>query len=108
MGPIGNYFIAMIKDSALVSLIGVQEVLWRAETAGRPTLHTLEAFIIAALVYWGLTIIFSFFQTRLERRMARGDRSARKLARSSRAPLPRWKRATGSMGSPCWLRVRRR
>jgi polar amino acid transport system permease protein len=71
---IGNEFIAMIKDSALVSLIGVQEVLWRAETAGRPTLHTLEAFIIAALVYWVLTIIFSFFQSRLERRMARGDR----------------------------------
>ncbi len=70
---IGNEFIAMIKDSALVSLIGVQEVLWRAETAGRPSLHTLEAFIIAALVYWVLTIIFSFFQGRLERRMARGD-----------------------------------
>ena len=71
---IGNEFIAMIKDSALVSLIGVQEVLWRAETSGRPTLHTLEAFIIAALVYWALTIIFSFFQGRLERRLARGDR----------------------------------
>ncbi len=71
---IGNEFIAMIKDSALVSLIGVQEVLWRAETSGRPALNTLEAFIIAALVYWALTIIFSFFQERLERRMARGDR----------------------------------
>ena len=71
---IGNEFIAMIKDSALVSLIGVQEVLWRAETSGRPSLHTLEAFIIAALVYWGLTIVFSFFQGRLERRLARGDR----------------------------------
>jgi len=71
---IGNEFIAMIKDSALVSLLGVQEVLWRAENAGRPTRHTLEAFIIAALVYWALTIIFSFFQGRLERRMARSDR----------------------------------
>jgi polar amino acid transport system permease protein len=71
---IGNEFIAMIKDSALVSIIGVNEVLWRAETSGRPRLNTLEAFIIAALMYWGLTIIFSFFQERLERRMARGDR----------------------------------
>ncbi|CAN5530635.1 N/A [soil metagenome] len=71
---IGNDFIAMIKDSALVSLIGVQEVLWRAETTGRPARNTLEAFIIAALIYWGLTIVFSFFQERLERRMARGDR----------------------------------
>ena len=71
---IGNEFIAMIKDSALVSLLGVQEVLWRAENAGRPTRHTLEAFIIAALVYWALTMIFSFFQDKLEKRMARGDR----------------------------------
>ncbi len=34
---IGNEFIAMIKDSALVSTIGVQELLWRAQKAGRPT-----------------------------------------------------------------------
>ena len=71
---IGNEFIAMIKDSALVSIIGVNEVLWRAETSGRPRLNTLEAFIIAALMYWALTIIFSYFQQRLERRMARSDR----------------------------------
>jgi polar amino acid transport system permease protein len=71
---IGNEFIAMLKDSALVSFLGVQEVFWRAETAGRPTLHSLEAFAIAALIYWALTMAFSFSQERLERRMARGDR----------------------------------
>ncbi|MDQ3491726.1 MAG: amino acid ABC transporter permease [Chloroflexota bacterium] len=71
---IGNDFIAMIKDSALISLVGVQELFWRAGTTGRPARNTLEAFVIAALVYWALTIIFSFFQERLERRMARGDR----------------------------------
>ena len=71
---IGNEFIAMIKDSSLVSLLGVQELLWRAGTAGRPRGSTFEAFIIAAVIYWILTIVFSFFQERLERRMARGDR----------------------------------
>ena len=71
---IGNEFVAMIKDSALVSIIGFQEVLWRAQKSGRPTLHTPEAYIIAALVYWALTIIFSTVQEALERRMARGDR----------------------------------
>lgn len=71
---IGNEFVAMIKDSALVSIIGVREVLWNAQTAGRPRGHTLEAFIIAALIYWILTIIFSFFQEWLERRMGRVDR----------------------------------
>ena len=71
---VGNEFIAMIKDSSLVSTIGVQELLWRANTAGTPTLHRFQAFVIAALVYWGLTIVFSFFQEQMERRMARGDR----------------------------------
>ncbi|MGI8928610.1 MAG: amino acid ABC transporter permease [Candidatus Limnocylindrales bacterium] len=71
---IGNEFIAMIKDSALVSVIGVTELLWRASSVGNQKFRTLEALLIAALVYWVLTMIFSFFQERLERRMARGDR----------------------------------
>ena len=71
---IGNEFIAMIKDSALVSLIGIQEVLWRSEKLGTRFFRLTETLLIAALVYWILTIVFSFFQERLERRMARGDR----------------------------------
>ena len=32
---IGNEFISMIKDSSLVSVIGVQELLWRAQRVGQ-------------------------------------------------------------------------
>ena len=71
---IGNDFISMIKDSALVSIIAVQELLWRAQAAGRPNVRIFEALTFAALVYWVLTIVFSFFQDRLEKRLARGDR----------------------------------
>ncbi|MEP7158719.1 MAG: amino acid ABC transporter permease [Chloroflexota bacterium] len=71
---IGNEFIAMIKDSALVSTISVTEILWRARRVGTREFRTLQAMLLAALVYWVLTIIFSYFQERLERRMARGDR----------------------------------
>jgi polar amino acid transport system permease protein len=71
---IGNEFIAMIKDSSLVSFITVQELFWYARTRGTNDARTLQAMAIAAAFYWGLTIIFSFFQERLERRMARGDR----------------------------------
>lgn len=74
---IGNDFVAMIKDSALVSVIAVQELLWRAQNVGRQNFRSLEALLIAALVYWVLTIIFSFFQERTERRMARSDRAVR-------------------------------
>jgi polar amino acid transport system permease protein len=71
---IGNEFIAMLKDSSLVSTIGVTELLWRAQAAGRPNIRIFEALIVAALFYWIMTMIFSFLQDRLEKRLARGDR----------------------------------
>ena len=71
---IGNEFIAMIKDSSLVSIITVQELLWRAQNVGRAEFQTIPALVIAALAYWALTIVFSLFQDRLERRLRRSDR----------------------------------
>jgi polar amino acid transport system permease protein len=71
---IGNEFIAMIKDSSLVSILAVEELLYRARLVGTQNFRGLEALLIAALIYWILTILFSYFQQRLERRMARGDR----------------------------------
>ena len=70
---IGNEFIAMIKDSALVYLLGVREVLWRADVMGTRFFRLTETLLIAAALYWVLTIVLSYFQERLERRMARGD-----------------------------------
>ena len=70
---IGNDFVSMIKDSSLVSVVGLQELLWRANTVGRANSELIQALLIAAMVYWGLTIFFSFFQTRLEHRLAKSD-----------------------------------
>jgi polar amino acid transport system permease protein len=71
---IGNEFIAMIKDSALVSLMTIQELLWRAQRVGQSHFRSLETLLLAALVYWVLTIFFSIVQDRLEKRMAESDR----------------------------------
>ena len=71
---VGNDFISMIKDASLASVVGVQEILWRAQTAGRPTFQSMQTLLVAAFIYWVLTILFSLFQNRLERRMATGDR----------------------------------
>jgi polar amino acid transport system permease protein len=71
---IGNEFIAMIKDTSLVSVIAIQELLWRAQTTSVRFIATFEGLLIASLVYWVLTIVFSFFQERLERRLAESDR----------------------------------
>ncbi len=70
--PMGNEFIAMIKDSALVGLVGTQEVLYRASKIGRQYFQNLETLVVAAIIYWILTSIFSYFQGRLERRLSKG------------------------------------
>ncbi|HUF00639.1 MAG TPA: amino acid ABC transporter permease [Anaerolineales bacterium] len=73
--PIGNDFIAMTKDSALVSATGfVHEVMWRATRVGRAQFHNLEALIIAAMFYWMMTIILTYVQGIIEARLSRGDR----------------------------------
>jgi polar amino acid transport system permease protein len=73
--PIGNDFIAMTKDSALVSATGfVHEIMWRATRVGRAQFNNLEALIMAALFYWVMTIILSYVQGIIETRLARGDR----------------------------------
>lgn len=74
--PTGNEFIAMMKDTALVSFLGVTiasaEIFRRAQLLGKAEIKNLEAYIAVALLYWALTAIFSFFQRRLENRLARG------------------------------------
>jgi polar amino acid transport system permease protein len=74
--PAGNDFIALMKDTALVSFLGTtvdqMEIFRRAQLVGKADFRNLEALIVAALLYWGLTTIFQFFQLRLERRLSRG------------------------------------
>jgi polar amino acid transport system permease protein len=73
---IGNQFIAMQKDTALVSAIGLAELMGLARQAGAPRQHLFEALIIAAVWYWALTVVLTFFQSRLETWLARSDRHA--------------------------------
>jgi polar amino acid transport system permease protein len=74
--PTGNEFIAMMKDTALVSFLGASidqmEIFRRAQLLGRADFRNLEALLVAALMYWGLTTVFQYFQLRLERRLSKG------------------------------------
>ena len=72
--PIGNQFIAMMKDSSLVSVMSIWELTYRAQKIGRQNFRNLETFLIAAAFYWILTVIFQFLQGKLEEYMARSER----------------------------------
>jgi polar amino acid transport system permease protein len=68
---VGNNFIFMLKDSSLVSVIGVLEITSRASRLARRDSKPMEMLLVAAVVYWILTVISSWLQSRLENRMAR-------------------------------------
>ncbi len=72
--PVSNEFIAMIKDSSLVSLMGVWELSYRAIKVGRRHFQSLEMLILVAFIYWIMCMLLQFVQEKIEKHMARGDR----------------------------------
>jgi polar amino acid transport system permease protein len=66
---IGNQFIAMQKDSAQVSVMGVWEMTFRASRLARVDSKFMEMFIVAAFFYWVLTIVSSWIVGYIEKRM---------------------------------------
>ncbi|MCD4721321.1 MAG: amino acid ABC transporter permease [Desulfobacula sp.] len=72
--PVSNEFIAMIKDSSLVSLMGVWELSFRAIKIGRRHFQSLEMLIMVAVIYWVMCFLLQIVQEKIEAYIARGDR----------------------------------
>jgi polar amino acid transport system permease protein len=74
--PTGNEFIAMMKDTALVSFLGVTvasaEMFRRSQLVGKADFKNLESYVLVALFYWALTAIFTMIQSRVERKLEKG------------------------------------
>jgi polar amino acid transport system permease protein len=70
--PTGNQFIAMLKDSSLVSVMGVWEIMFLARTHGRAEFKYMEMLIVAALIYWAMSAVFELVQARIEKRFGKG------------------------------------
>jgi len=70
--PTGNQFIAMLKDSSLVSVMGTWELMYLARTHGRAEFKYIEMLITAALIYWAMSAVFEIVQARIERKFGKG------------------------------------
>ncbi|MFT4108522.1 amino acid ABC transporter permease [Propionicimonas sp.] len=66
----GNYLVMMIKDTSLLAMISVQELLLRTRTFASQTFLTVEAYTILALVYLAISIPLSQVAKLLERRLS--------------------------------------
>ena len=70
--PLGNEFIAMLKDTALLSVIGVGDVTQKARELGAATLNLFPPYNSAAIVYVTLTLSASSLLRWMERRTDAG------------------------------------
>ena len=76
--PTGTQFIAMLKDSSLISVMGVWEIMFLAQSFGRASYRYVEMLVTAAAIYWVLSIGFELVQSRLERHYGKGFRLERR------------------------------
>jgi polar amino acid transport system permease protein len=74
----GNQVIGMFKETSLVSVLGVAELLQSAQLIYARTFETIPLLIVASLWYLVMTLLLSYPQSKLEQRYARAT-----------APLPR-------------------
>jgi ABC-type amino acid transport system permease subunit len=70
---IGNEFIIIIKDSSLVSTIGIAEILYNAQVIRGATYIPLEPLLVAAAIYFVMTFTLSKLLGALERKLNTND-----------------------------------
>ena len=68
LGPLGNEFITLLKDSSLLAIIAVPELAYAAKSAAGRFSTMEEPYYFISLVYLLLTIVLAWFFARLEKK----------------------------------------
>ncbi len=74
--PVGNEFIAMLKDSSLVSVLAISDMLRRGREYASRTFAYFETYTMVALVYLLVTLVFSRVVHYIEQGMSRQHKEA--------------------------------
>ena len=72
--PLGNDFVAMVKDSSLVSVLGVSDITQLGKVTAAGNFRYFETYNVVALVYLTMTIGLSLALRRLEARLRGKDK----------------------------------
>ena len=67
--PLGNDFVAMVKDSSLVAILGITDIAQLAKVTSASNFRYFETYNVAALIYLVMTIGLSLMLRRFETRM---------------------------------------
>ena len=71
---LGNEFIVLLKDTSLITVIGGKELLYAAQGVYGRTFEAMYPLLGTAGIYLALVIVFSWLQSKLERRLRQSDR----------------------------------
>ena len=71
---LGNEFITLLKDTSLINVIGGKEIVYFAQAIITNTYEPMYPYLITAIMYLILVLIFTWLQGRLERRLRQSDR----------------------------------
>ena len=71
---LGNEFITLLKDTSLISVIGGKEIVYFAQAIITRTYETMYPYLITAVMYLIMVLIFTWLQSKLERRLRQSDR----------------------------------
>lgn len=72
---LGNEFIVLVKESAIVSIIGIHDLMYNTDTVRGNTFRPFSPLVVAAAIYFTITFILSKLLGLLERRLRAGDSS---------------------------------
>lgn len=70
--PWGNLFIELLKSTALVSLITLTDLAFKAQQMNQTTMKTIPIFTLVLLIYLAMSLCFTIFMRALEKRASRG------------------------------------
>jgi cystine transport system permease protein len=70
-----NTLISLIKDTSLVSVITLTELMLATKEVISTTFQPLPLYLAAAVIYWALSLLFEALQRRAEQRLNRAHRS---------------------------------
>ena len=68
--PLGNDFVAMIKDSSLVAILGIRDLTQLAKVSSGASFRYLETYTTVAIIYLSMTIVGSVIVRFVERRVS--------------------------------------
>jgi len=73
----GNTFVSLLKDTSLAFAASVPEIMGMAKINAARTSNFFEAYIVAAMIYWIICIIFEYMISLAEKRMRRHEKELR-------------------------------